>query len=497
MTSRTLSGLFWSLSGTGLKVIMRLATTVVLARLLSPADFGLVATALTIQQLAEISQVFVGPPVVQSPQLETRHIRTAFTITVILGIVIPIIFWILTPALADFFRMQEQLPTIFRTITILAFPLSSMSTVAESLLQRELKFRVLSGVDVASYALGYVLIGPVLAFLGFGVWVLVVAYVVQTLSRSIILLLIQPHPKGLQIEKQAFRDLVYLGGGFAASRFFNYFALQGDYIVVGRWLGASALGLYTRAYNLMALPTNTFGIALNNVGFPALAKVQNEPERLARAFRRSSALVALLTLPASVFMFILAPEIVQVLLGPKWTGVILPFQILAAGTFFRLAYKVSNTLARSKGQIYANATIQLSYSVLVVGGAWLGLAYGIGGVAVAVTIALVINFLLLTQLGLRITSMKSQELLLAHVPALLMSIISLVITTLVVQQLRIIELSDILTLTITACITFLGMAVSAYLAPNLLLGEDGIWWLKTLGEKFSKKVSFKKFIGKL
>ncbi len=97
---------------------------------------------------------------------------------------------------------------------------------------------------------------------------------------------------------------------------FNYFALQGDNLVVGRWLGVSALGLYGRAYNLMTISVNVLGQVLDKVLFSAMAKVQNEPERLVTAYRRGTALIGLTILPISVVSYILAPELINVLLGP-------------------------------------------------------------------------------------------------------------------------------------------------------------------------------------
>ena len=471
-------------TGSGVQAILQWLVLIVLARLLTPADFGLVSAALVVVGLSQnLSQLGVGPAVVQIPQLEARHLRTGFTMSVLFGFLLAGLIWLLSPYIADFFRMQELTP-VLRTLSWI-FPFSGSSVMAESLLQRELHFRWLAGIQVVSYAVGYGVVGVSLASLGYGVWALVNANLAQTIVKSTILLIVQPCPKRLRIEWSAFKELMYFGGGFTLARISNYVALQGDNLVVGRWLGAAALGLYGRAYQLMVLPATLFGQVLDSVLFPAMAKVQNEPERLATAYRRGVALLGLLILPTSAATFMLAPELIQVFLGPAWRDAVVPFQILTVGMLFRTSYKMSDSLARATGAVYRRAWRQGVYAALVVGGAWIGQRWGITGVSYGVLGAITVNFFLMAELSLRLTAMTWKSLLEVHYPALSLTAIVCLEVWGVALLTKTLALPAIVLLSASGLVVASSLLVLLCLTPKFVLGRDGVWMLKTLNSLYS------------
>ena len=162
------------------------------------------------------------------------------------------------------------------------FPLQGLGVAAESLLRRELRFQWLANLDVSAYAIGYGLVGIALALAGWGVWALVAGQITQGLLRTGVLLIYRRPSLRQPFDLRAFRDLVYFGGGFTVARAANYVAVQGDNLVVGRFLGPQALGFYGRAYSLMSAPAYSFGNVLDQVLFPAMAKVQHDPQRQQR-----------------------------------------------------------------------------------------------------------------------------------------------------------------------------------------------------------------------
>jgi O-antigen/teichoic acid export membrane protein len=488
ISHRTLTGMFWMLSGTGLQAVLQGVVLVVLVRLLTPREFGLVGAAMVVVGFSGLlSQLGVGPAIVQRPNLEEGHLRTGFTVSVLFGLLLAGFISAFAPALAHVFRM-ERLTPVLRAMS-LVFVLRSVSIVAQFLLQREMKFRVLAGIQVVSYTLGYGVMGVVLARLEFGVWALVSAHLAQTAIRSIILLSVQPHPKFPQCERRAFNDLISFGGGFTLARISNYLALQGDNLVVGRYLGAEALGIYGRAYQLMVLPASLLGQVLDRVLFPAMAKIQNRPEKLAEAFRRGVSSIGLLVLPASAATFVLAPELIQVLLGPGWGEVVLPFQILTIGMLFRTSYKISDSLAHATGAVYLRAWRQALYAALVVAGAWIGGHWGVSGVAFGVLGAITANFLLMTQLSLRLTSLPWRVFLSAHLPALSLATIVFLEAWGMVSVMR-----DGTTPALSVLLASLGvigttLCLLLWFVPKIVLGRDGIWILETLTGCLPEKVN--------
>jgi PST family polysaccharide transporter len=450
----------------------------VLAHLISPAEFGVVSAALVVIGFSAIfSQLGLGPALVQRPELAPEHEETAFAVSVLLGLVLAGIVWWLAPVVADFFRIPRVAPVL--RVLAWIFPLQGLGTVAESLMRRDLRFRWLANVDVITYAFGYGLVGIALALAGWGVWALVAGQIAQTLLDVVLLLACRPPRIGLP-GWRAFTDLVRFGGGFTIALVASFFALQGDNLVVGRWLGPAALGLYDRAFQLMSAPATNLGMVLDNVLFPTMARVQGEQERLAVAYRRGVSLIALCVVPVSAVLMLIAPEIIHVILGPRWGAAVLPFRILAIGMLFRSSYRLSDSLARATGAVYRRAWRTIVYAALVIGGAWIGQHWGIAGVAVGSLFALAVNFVLMAQLSLHVSGITWRSYFRAHTPAIMLTAASLPVVWVVVAALRHWRLNPIVVVSITAGASLIWSLSLTWLAPTVFLGRDARWMLDTL-----------------
>ncbi len=479
LTHSTLSGMLWMFLGSGSQAVLQLAVLVALARLLTPADFGIVAAAQVVVGFTTIfSQLGVGPALVQRPDLAPRHMRTAFTMSLMFGVLMTTSIWAGAPLLADFFRMQE-LVHVARGLSFI-FMLQSLGVVAESLLQREMQFRRLATIELTAYAVGYGGVGIALACLGLGVWALVCGQMTQSLIKMLLLLWSQRHPKALLVEGRAARELLYFGSGFTMARVGNYVAGQVDNLVVGRWLGAAALGIYGRAYQLMTAPANFLGQILDRVLFPAMARVQENSQRMASAYRRGVALIALIILPASGFLFILAPEVIRLVLGKEWGEVTVPFQVFAAGMLLRTSYKMSDSVARATAAVYRRAWRQTIYAALVAAGAWAGLQWGLRGVAVGVLVAIAVNFILMAHLSVSLGAVTWRALWQAHLPALALTAMLSAEAWGVATLLRTLHAGALIVLVASASAVLLGLAVLLRRVPRLILGTDGLWMVQTL-----------------
>lgn len=479
LTRRTITGLLWASGGKAGQAILQLVILAIMARLLTPADFGVVSAALVVIGFSYIfSMLGLGPALIQRPVLEARHLDTAFTSSVVFGLLLGALIWVGAPVAADVMRIQGVQPVL--RVLAWMFPLQGVGVAADSLLRRELHFRWLARLDVAAYAFGYGLVGISLAVAGAGVWALVAANMCQAGLRSTVLLIRRPPRLRHPFDRVAFGELLYFGGGHTLARVANYLAVQGDNFVVGRFLGPQALGYYGRAYSLMAAPAYGFGTILDQVLFPAMAKVQDQPDRLGAAFRRGVALIALLTLAPSVALILLAPEFITVLLGPHWAPTVPPFQILTIGMLFRTSYKMSDSLARSTGVVYQRAARQVLYAALVIFGAWVGQHWGISGVAWGAMIALSINFFVMAHLSLRVAQISWLTFWRAHVPAVLLTLASFPVILAVATLLRELKLAPIAVLGGTAATGLIAALILCLRAPDLFLGPDGRWVLARL-----------------
>lgn len=474
-----MTGLFWVAFGRGGRAILQLLVLAILARLLTPADFGVVSAGMVVIGLSSIfSQLGLGPALVQRPTLEPRHVQAAFTASVFFGLLVGAGIWLAAPMAAAFFRIGAVEPVL--RVLAWTFPLKGIAVVSESLLQRDFKFRWLANREVASYGLGYGLVGVTLAWIGAGVWALVGANMAQAALSTGLLVVARPPSIRLRIDRSALRELAVFGSGFTIAKIANHIALQGDNLVVGRWLGPAALGIYGRAYHLMASPASLFGDVLDNVLFPAMSKVQGQAERLATAYRRGISLVALVMLPASALLLVLAPELVHLLLGAKWSAVIAPFQILALGMLFRTSYKLSDSICRATGAVYRRAWRQGVYAFLVVCGAWLGQRWGLSYVALGVLGALITNFLLMAHLSLSVSGMTWGSFFLAHAAPLRLAATSSVVAWGVVTLLREWDLPTAARLVGAGSASLTCVALLILCVPRLFLGPDGLWMMGVL-----------------
>jgi len=479
LTASALRGMLWMSWGKGGRALLQIGVVAILARLIAPVDFGLVSAAFVVISFASIfAHIGLGKGLVQHPSLRTEHIVVALHTSVLLGLVLAGAACLFAVEIAAFFRIPGLAP-VMRVMAI-SFPLRGIAVVPESLLQRELRFQWLANRELVSYAVGYGCVGVVLAFAHWGAWALVSAHLAQSAVNTVLLLIARPAPLKLKWEWQALRELLWFGGGYTLGRIANQCASEGDKLVVGRSLGPAALGVYGRAFQLMAVPADVLGDILDNVLFPTMARAQEDSKRLGSAYRRGVSLMALVMLPTGIAFYLLAPQIVQVTLGSKWSAAVVPFQILALGLLFRTSCRMSDALARARGLVYGRAWRQALYAAGIIGGAWLGQSWGVSGSAVGVLIALCINFFLMAQLSLKIVDIGWRSFLAAHLPALLLAGMTggMVLASLALGSKLSFPPAALLASATIA--TLVAVTVLAYKYPRFFLGADALWMIDTL-----------------
>jgi PST family polysaccharide transporter len=480
---RAIGGLVWMLSGVGFQALLRLVLLLILARLIGPEAFGIVGAALVVVHIALVfSNLGISSAIVQRFEVEDRHLYSAFALALLCGAAVTLLVELLAPAIAGFFAF-DGLTEVLRVLGLIPF-VANLGVVAEGLLRRALAFRKLAIISVISYGVGYGLVGIGLALMGAGVWALAFASLTEFTIRALIPLAIQPHPKVGPLDRAALWHFLVFSGGLTLRRFGQQLSQGLDNIVVGRWLGAEALGLYGRAYQLVSFPPATIGKAMGAVMFPVLSRVQNDRPRLAAAYRRSTAVLALVTMPAAVAVTVLAPELIMVALGPGWLGVIVPLQILAPGIFFRLIFQLSDSLGMAAGTVYAVAWRQGAHATAVLVGALIGQHWGLPGVAGGVLAAQILTYALVTQLCLRLTSLSFEAWAAAHVRGLVLAAVTGIGLWLLVASLRSFEASPPLILAA-------GVVVSSVVALAgirlRLIGPDGLWLLQSLAGRLPRR----------
>jgi len=485
MGQRSVEGFLWSGSAVAAQAIGQIVVLALLARLLTALEFGVVSAALVVIALVRIfTESLIGPAITQRPDLTERHERTAFALAIYSGIAAGGILWLGADAIAALF----VLPELVRVVQVLSvmFLLEALGAVPGALLQRDLNFARLSLIEMVSFFGGYAVVGVALALLDAGVWALVWAQLGYSLVRSTLLLFSRPHAKSLIPRRDAAKEILRFGGGHASARFFNYLAVQGDYLVVARLLSAEALGFYGRAYQLALRPAVLLGKALDRVIFPVMSSVQGDLERLQRVYRRSVSLVVSLTAPLAVVGVILGPEIVRVVLGPGWEPVYIPFQIFSVSLLFRSGSKPADSLSKAIGIVYQRAARQAVYALLVITLALIGTRWGLPGVAWGVFIAIVVNYLLMAHLSLRALELKWVDFVTAHFRGLGQALTVAIMVLPVSMIIRAGGGNSFEVLLGSLGLLLVVAAVAVRVRPEAAMGPDLLWFTNRVARRFAK-----------
>ncbi len=473
LTDEAVDGVAWQGLAVGANVFLRAAILILLARSIGAAEFGIIAAATVLISVAEkLSQIGVARVLVQRLTLTDEDVKSAFAISLYTGLAATAVLFLSASLWSSLFKIDGLVPFIqFLAFTLL---LNNLATIPAALLQRDRRFRAMGMVELGSYVFGFGLVALPLAKLGFGTWSLAIAQLVQVTSRAAALFAMRRTPIRLWPSRAAAGGLLNVGSGFSAGQVGNFVATQIDYLIVGRWLGVEALGFYNRAYQFLMLPTQLFGTAVSMVLFPSIASIQDQPDRIARAYLRALGVIAMMTLPVSAVMIILAPELIRFLLGKAWTDMILPFQILITTLLFRTSYKISDAVTLAMGSMYQRAWRQWIYAAAVAGGALVGTRWGIAGVAVGVGAAVILNFLLMLQLAQRVTALGIGPIIRVHLRQFAIAALIALPVWIATEAARHQHFSSVLVLG-TGCLVATAAGSIVWFRFRSILGEDGAW----------------------
>lgn len=425
LTKKTFGGFLWLGGVKASNAIFQFAILAILARLLTPTEFGLMGLALLVTSFADIfNDMGFGPAITQKKDLTKTDIYTGFTYSLIFGVILFLLLQIFAPLIASFFK-NDELTGILRVISIVLL-LKSAITTPMGLMYRDMQFKKLSLIEIASYVLGYGGVGIMLAYLGFGVWSLVIAVLARSLLSFLLYLFMSKSSLGFSLNNKSFKELIHFGGGYSLSKIFSYGANQGDKIVVGRILGVDALGLYERGFQLVKYASNLLGEIIDKVLFSPIARKQDNRKLIGEIYLELTYILTLLFFPFSAFMYSYAKPIVRVILGTQWDSSIPIVQIMSFSIFFLITTRIGSTIAKSLGDVYRRAWRTLIYGVYVIIAVYVGSSWGVEGAAIAVSIGTAINYLLAYVQVQDLTNVKHLTFFKNHVLGLLLGVMYIV-----------------------------------------------------------------------
>lgn len=325
LRAQVLSGAAWAAAGRIAAQLLQFAGGVVLARLLLPRDFGLLASVYVFAGFAAIFvDLGIGPAVVHARQLTEELLSAAFWLNALAGVVLALIMLVAAPALAALFHE----PAITRIAPLLGLTFAlSLSVVQIALLEREYRFRLLAIVELAGVVSGLA-VTIAGALLGWSYYALAVGPVVQSLVLSCLCFAAVPWRPSLAANRRAFQQLWHYSAGLIGFNSVNYWVRNADNLLVGRYVGPAALGYYNRSYGLMLLPVTQVSQVVGRVVFPALSRVSDDAERLRNAYRTAVRVLVAGITPVVLALVAVAPAFVHVVYGSKWAPMVPLLQLL-------------------------------------------------------------------------------------------------------------------------------------------------------------------------
>ncbi|MFN2168031.1 MAG: MOP flippase family protein, partial [Anaerolineae bacterium] len=391
LKDKTVTGVLWNTVARAGQQAMQFGLSVILARLLLPDDFGAVGMVMVIVTFMSMAvDAGFAPALVQRTHISESHLDSVFWFNVVTGVALCGLFFAGAPLVAAFYR-EPSLAAMTRGLSAV-FVLSAAGLVPAALMQRRLQFHLVARISlIATFVSGVT--GVVLAFLGAGVWSLVVMYLASFGISTVLNLLFSGWHPGRAFRLSSLRELWGFSGNVLGFNFVNYWARNADNLLVGKYLGPAALGFYSRAYGLMLMPiTQVIGV-ISNVMLAALSTIQQDRARVKSIFLRAVGLISLLVFPMMIGLLVVAEPFVRALFGENWAGMIPTVQILALVGVMQALSNPTGWLYLSQGRTDWYFRWGVVRAVVLVGAIVLGVVLGtIEAVAACYAVA---NLLLL------------------------------------------------------------------------------------------------------
>ncbi len=363
------------------------AITIVLARLLAPADYGLYAIALSILTVLELLQEFgLGTAIVQRQNLTRPQLNAVFWVITTTSMLLTVATFVAAGFISSFYATPE-LAWVLR-IFCFTFLLNSIGIVPYSLLTKALDLRRRSLAEVLGN-LASALVALGLAFGGWGIWALVLGQLARAVVLSTSLTIFAGWRPGLSVVSDGMRSVVTFGLRIAGTHVISNFSPTVTTFLMARLLGGGAVGLYAISQSLAEAPHRISTAIINQISFPVFSRLQQDREELSRYYLKISRYLAMVSLPVQAGLVLVAPDLVPALLSAKWKEMVVPFQLICIENAVVVLTLTGTPLLTALGRgnlLFARALIGIA---LTTAAALLGAQFGLVGVAVARIVALV------------------------------------------------------------------------------------------------------------
>jgi PST family polysaccharide transporter len=349
------SGVFYTSLAKYSSIAVQIVVTAILARLLTPSDYGVVAIATVfIVFFNLLSDIGIGPAIIQFKDLSTRELSQIFSFTFYIGIAISLLFFLCSWLIAEYYNNRLLIPVCqLLSVTIL---FHCLNIVPLNIQYKKKRFKFMAVVTLFSQIITAV-IAVILALLSFGVYALAIQQILSVLILFSIVYLQEKLPFTFKIDKAPLKKIMSFSIYQFLFNIINYFSRNMDKILIGRFIGLAPLGQYEKSYRLMLMPLQNITFAVTPVMQPLFSNYQNDLNEMAEKYKKLFTFLCYIGFPLSILLFFTGKELVLLFFGNQWYDAIFPFRIMALTVGLQILNGTAGSIYQS-----ANATKQLFVS---------------------------------------------------------------------------------------------------------------------------------------
>ena len=384
------------------------AVTLVLARILDPKDYGLMAIVVFFMTFGVFFVRYgAGTAIIQRQTVSDDELSSVFWFTMILALILYAIIYVAAPFIAAYYEMPELTPML-RVVGV-AFLFDGAGLVSKSVLEKSLNFRYLAHAEVVATILSAVA-AFACAISGLGVWSLVISYLVLSFVRSLLQFVFTRWLPGLKLQVRRILDMITFGSSMSISQVLWYLYAHIDTMLIGKVLGQTPLGFYTMSMSLAAAPLQKVGLVFCQVSLPVLAQVKQDKAALGNYFIKMVQGISLMTLPLYTGGILVANELVPLALGDKWAPAIPAFKVLCLVLMIRAVDTLSRPVLLAVGKaplaLLFDLIFAIVFPVLLLAGLLKG---GMTGLFIVMPILYLVSTILWAWIAIRQTDLRLRD----------------------------------------------------------------------------------------
>lgn len=460
--------------------LVRLIILMITARFLTPDDFGVVAAFTMVFGFAYLlSDMGIVRTIIQRPLVNEKHIGSALALSVGLNFVVCFVLIFFSGFIAGLLTIDEiALPL---KVSCMMFLLLGVSNICSALLQRNGNIVFIGKVQAFGTITGNLFVTVPLLYFDIGYWSMIIGLWVSELISVIFILQRNYHNLYFKVYKKELIEIVKYASAFFFNNTLGMLSQQIDIAIVSRFIGGAALGNYSRAMQLVEFPNQIYWLVVDRVVFPLMSAMKSEKDRLVDFFLQSLSLLSLALTIGTLILVVGAQQIVLLVMGSEWTVVGQLLQILAGCIMFRASASFMDSFLAAYDLVKILTIKQVTSLFILFLSIWIGLDYGLTGVAGAVVIASALRFLLTLLLIVMHTKVTGIQLIKAFIPSVFSSLLIITIYLLILQ-LSILPILAGLFGILIAVLFFVSLSITVPM--KIFLSDNGVIFINQLKSKY-------------